>query len=225
MDLALIYDNWELFARGLQNTIILVSCSLLFGGVLAVPLAMVQAYNVPVLGKLALGYSYVFRGTPLLVQLFIIYYGLAQFETVRNSIFWPVLREPFYCALIGFSLNGAAYASEIFRGALLDVGKGYWEAAMACGMSWAAAFRRIILPIALRKSIPAYSNEVIFVLHGSVLASTITVVDILGAGRQLNGTYYVTYEGFITAAALYMAIVFTLSLVFRALEFKFLRFM
>ena len=225
MDFALIIENWELFALGVWNTLWLVVCSLIVGGILAVPLAMAQVYKVPYLGKLSMVYSYIFRGTPLLVQLFIIYYGLAQFETIRSSFLWPILREPTYCALLGFSLNGAAYASEIFRGALSGIAKGYLEAAMACGMSWWTAFRRIVLPIALRRSIPVYSNEVIFMLHGSVLASTITIVDILGAGRQLNGSYYVTYEGFLTAAALYMIIVFGVSLLFRSLENKYLKHM
>lgn len=218
MDIPLILENWPLFAEGLFNTLWLVSLALLLGGLLAIPLAVSQAYRVPVLAQLSFGFSYALRGTPLLVQIYILYYGLGQFETVRDSLFWPILQKPHFCALLGFSLNSAAYASEIVRGAIVRVPWGAVEAAQAVGMSRLTMIRRIILPIAYRRSIFAYSNEVIFMLHGSVIASTITIIDILGAGRRLNSQYYVVYEGFITAAVLYMAIVLVISLAFRWIE-------
>ncbi|MDO6728251.1 ABC transporter permease subunit [Cognatishimia sp. 1_MG-2023] len=218
MDFSLIFDNWELFLTGLGNTVWLVSLALIIGGILAVPLALSQAYNVPYFGKLSLWYSYALRGTPLLVQVYIIYYGLGQFESVRNSVFWVLLKDPYFCALLGFSLNSAAYASEILRGAIVNLPKGLIETAYACGMTRWKVIRRIALPIACRRSIFAYSNEVIFMLHGSVIASTITIVDLLGAGRRLNSQYYVTFEGFITVAFLYMAIVAVISLAFRQIE-------
>lgn len=218
MDIPLILENWPLFMEGLFNTIWLVGLALVLGGLLAIPLAVTQAYKVPILGKISFGFSYALRGTPLLVQLYIIYYGLGQFEAVRNSIFWPFLQKPHFCALLGFSLNSAAYASEIIRGAIIRIPKGSIEAAEAMGMSRWLMIRRIILPIAYRRSLFAYSNEVIFMLHGSVIASTITIIDILGAGRRLNSQYYVVYEGFITAALLYMAIVAVISIAFRWIE-------
>jgi arginine/ornithine transport system permease protein len=168
-------------------------------------------------------YCYVFRGTPLLVQVYILYYGLAQFQSIRESVLWLLLGNAYSCAIIGFTLNSAAYGAEIYRGALVNLDKGEIEAASAYGMTRAQVIRLIALPQAFRFSLPAYSNEVIFLLHASVVASTITIVDILGAGRKLNSTYYVV-EGFLTAAVLYMAVVLFITLVFRNAERKFLAF-
>ncbi|MDA7965341.1 ABC transporter permease subunit [Ruegeria sp.] len=221
MDISLILENWQLFAMGLWNTIWLVTVSLIVGGLLALPLAMSQAFNVPIAGRISYWFSYSFRGTPLLVQLYLIYYGLGQFDFIRESFLWVFLKNAYVCALIAFSLNSAAYASEIIRGAICQVPKNLIETAHAMGMSEFQVIRRIILPIAYRRSIFAYSNEVIFMLHGSVLASTITIIDLLGAGRKLNISYYVTFEGFVTAAVLYMAIVFLISMGFRVIEKKY----
>lgn len=222
MDLSLIAENAHLFAQGVWVTITLVSMALTGGVLLGLPMAIAQSQRIPVLGRLAQAYSYVFRGTPLLVQLYILYYGLAQFEAVRASIFWVPLSNAYICALIAFTLNSAAYVTEIYRGALLNVDRGEIEAGLACGMTRRQVMWRIIVPQALRMSLPAYSNEVIFLLHASVVASTITVIDILGAGRTLNAQYYVVYEGFLTAAVLYMAIVAVLTLCFRWLERRYL---
>lgn len=202
----------------------MVSLALFFGIILAIPLALAQAYEVPILGKAAFFYSYMFRGTPLLVQLYILYYGLAQFESIRSSFAWFALKDAYICAVLGFTLNSAAYVAEIYRGAIVNLDKGELEAAEAYGMSKWKAIRLIVLPQAMRNSLPAYSNEVIFLLHASVVASTITVIDILGAGRKLNSTYYVIYEGFLTAAALYMVIVLIIVLVFKKFERKYLVF-
>ncbi len=222
MDLSLVADNWTLFAEGVWTTLWLVTLSLILGGLMAIPLAVVQAFRVPVLGQLAAGYSYAIRGTPVLIQVYLLYYGLAQFEAVRTSVFWPLLRDAQTCALIGFALNSAAYTGEILRGAIAAIPRGLHEAAAALGLSRWMAIRLVVLPLAIRRSLPAYSNEVIFMIHASVIASTITVVDILGAGRQLNSTYYVVYEGFLTAAVLYMALVLLVTLAFRMLEIRFL---
>ncbi|MDS7594561.1 ABC transporter permease subunit [Agrobacterium tumefaciens] len=224
MDFALIFENWPLFAQGLWVTVTMVGISLALGAILAIPLALVQAYDVPVLGRLAAAYSYVFRGTPLLVQLYILYYGLAQFQSVRESMLWLLLGNAYTCAIVGFTLNSAAYVAEIYRGALVSLDKGEMEAAAAYGMTRTQVIRLIALPQAFRLSLPAYSNEVIFLLHASVVASTITIVDILGAGRKLNSSYYVVYEGFLTAAALYMVVVLFITIVFRKAERKFLAF-
>ena len=223
MDFALIAQYWHIFLEGVLTTVWLVSLSLLIGGVMAIPLAIAQAYQIPYLGRISAIYSYAFRGTPLLVQLYIIYYGLAQFEVIRDSIFWPILKHPHWCALISFSLNSAGYVCEILRGAIVSVPKGETEAAESIGLTRARVVRRIVLPSAMRKSIPAYSNEVIFLLHASVIASTITVTDILGAGRQLNNQYYVVYEGFLTAALLYLILVFGVNRIFKKTEARYLR--
>ncbi len=218
LDFVLIAEHWELFLRGLWYTMTLVALSLIIGGILAIPLAIARAYRKPILNEIIWAYLYVFRGTPLLVQLYLIYYGLGQFEFVRESVLWPILREAWWCTLLAFVLNTAAYTAEIFRGAIEATPFGEVEAAKACGMSGWQRMRRVVLPSAIRRALPAYSNEVIFMVHGSVVASTVTIIDILGAGRVLNGKYYLAYEGFITAAVLYMLLVFLISRGFKFWE-------
>ena len=218
IDFYLIAQHYDLFLRGLGNTVALVVLSLLIGGALSVPLAIARANKKPVANQVIWAYVYVFRGTPLLVQTYLIYYGLGQFEFIRESVLWPFLREAWWCALIAFTLNTAAYTTEIFRGVIEATPWGEIEAAKACGMSPALRMRRIILPSAFRRALPAYSNEVIFMLHGSVVASTVTIIDVLGAGRTLNAKYYLAYEGFIAAAIIYMIIVFFVSRGFKLWE-------
>ena len=220
LDFVLIFQNWELFALGVWNTLVLTALALLIGGLLSIPLALVRANRTPVLNEITWAYVYLFRGTPLLVQLYLIYYGLGQFEFIRESFLWPVLREAWWCTLLAFVLNTAAYTTEILRGAIEATPFGEVEAAKACGMSESQAARRIIIPSALRRALPAYSNEIIFMLHGSVVASTVTIIDILGAGRTLNGKHYLAYEGFIAAAVLYMILVFAISRGFKIWEHK-----
>lgn len=220
LDFMVILEHWDLFAEGLWMTTNLVVLALLIGGCLSIPLAVARANRTPILNQIIWGYVYVFRGTPLLVQLYLIYYGLGQFEAVRDSALWPILRDPWWCALIAFTLNTAAYTTEIFRGGIEAVPVGEVEAAKACGMPRLKRLQRVILPSAFRRVLPAYSNEVIFMLHGSVVASTVTIVDILGAGRELNAKYYLAYEGFIAAAILYMILVYFISRGFKFWEKK-----
>ena len=218
LDFVLILEHWDMFLAGVGYTLVLVVVALVVGGLLSLPLAVARAYRTPVANQVIWAYVYLFRGTPLLVQLYIIYYGAGQFELVRESFLWPVLREPLWCTLIAFVLNTAAYTTEIFRGAIEAVPFGEVEAAKAYGMSARRRTTRIVLPNALRRALPAYSNEVIFMLHGSVVASTVTIVDILGAGRILNSKYYLAYEGFIAAAVLYMLLVYAITRGFRIWE-------
>ena len=220
LDFFVVAQHYDLFLRGAVNTVILVALSLLFGAMLSIPLAIARAHKQPVLNQIIWAYVYVFRGTPLLVQTYLIYYGLGQFEFVRESMLWPFLREAWWCALIAFTLNSAAYTTEIFRGVIETTPWGEIEAAKACGMSPWTRMRRIVLPSALRRALPMYSNEVIFMLHGSVVASTVTIVDILGAGRALNAKYYLAYEGFIAAAIIYIILVYLVSRGFKLWEKK-----
>ncbi|MCY4453997.1 MAG: ABC transporter permease [Immundisolibacterales bacterium] len=220
LDFVLIAQHWEMFLTGIGYTVLLVAVSLVIGGAISLPLAVARAYRIRYVNQAIWAYVYLFRGTPLLVQLYIIYYGLGQFEPVRESFLWPVLREPLWCTLIAFVLNTAAYTTEIFRGAIEAVPHGEVEAARAYGMSSWHRTTRIVLPNALRRALPAYSNEIIFMLHGSVVASTVTIVDILGAGRILNSKYYLAYEGFLAAAVLYMLLVYLVTRGFRLWEWR-----
>ena len=218
VDFVIIAQHWEMFLTGIGYTLLIVVVSLVVGGALSLPLAVARAYRTPIVNQIIWGYVYVFRGTPLLVQLYLIYYGLGQFEAVRDSFLWPVLKDPLWCTLISFVLNTAAYTTEIFRGAIEAIPYGEVEAAKACGMSNWLRTTRIVLPNALRRALPAYSNEIIFMVHGSVVASTVTIVDILGAGRILNAKYYLAYEGFLAAAVLYMILVLFITRGFKLWE-------
>lgn len=218
IDFVLILTHWELFARGSVNTLLLFLLTTAIGGLLAVPLGIARAYKVPILNPLILSYTYVFRGTPLLVQTYLLYYGASELEFVRDGFMWPLLKGAWGCAFIAFSVNTSAYVTEIVCAGIRSVPIGEVEAAKACGMLPLTRMRRIILPRAFRIMLPTYSNEVIFALHGTVVASTITIVDALGAGRTLNGMYYLAYEGFLTAAAIYAFLTFVVARLFVRLE-------
>ena len=218
MEYDLIWGHMPRFMEGLWTTIQLVVSALLIGGFFAIPMALARAYRHPLFNPPVWLFTYIFRGTPLLVQIYLIYYGLGQFEAVRDSVLWPILREAHWCALLAFMLNTAAYTTEIFRGGIEAVPFGEVEAAKAAGMSPLTRVRRIILPGAVRRALPAYSNEVIFMLHGSAIASVITIIDILGAGRELNGKHYLAFEGFITAGVLYFLLTFAIVGLFKLWE-------
>ncbi|MFQ8431697.1 ABC transporter permease [Amaricoccus sp. W119] len=223
MRVDLILENWTLFAEGVWVTTQLTVLALLIGFAIALPAGLARARRAPFWDPLIGGYVYLFRGTPLLVQTFLIYYGLAQFGWVRSSWAWTFLRDPWWCAIIAFSLNSGAYATEIIRGAVMTTPKGELEAAAALGLSPRQSTWLVLIPSALRRALPQYGNEVVFMLHGSAVASIITLKDILGAGRTLNARFYLAYEGILTAALLYMAITFLLVWLFRRLENRYLR--
>lgn len=225
MRVDLVLENWTLFAHGVWLTLQLSALALAVGFCIALPSGIARARRVPVVSPLIGGYVYLFRGTPLLVQTFLIYYGLSQFTWIRESWAWVFLREPWWCALIAFSLNSGAYATEIIRGAVATTPRGHIEAARALGLSPRQVDWLVLIPSALRRALPQYGNEVVFMLHGSVVASVITLQDILGAGRTLNAKFYLAYEGFLTAALLYMALTFLIVIIFRALERRYLGYL
>lgn len=222
MRVELVLENWEMFASGVWMTVQLTALALAIGFCIALPSAL-ALWRGSRWAPLIRGYVYVFRGTPLLVQTYLIYYGLSQFEFVRESWAWLFLREAWWCAVIAFSLNSGAYATEILRGAFATTPTGELEAGRALGLTPRQVTWLVLLPSAMRRALPQYGNEVVFMLHGSVVASVITIQDILGAGRTLNGQYYVAYEGFVTAALLYMALTFVIVGVFRQIERRYLR--
>lgn len=206
-----------LFLSGLWITLQLLVVSTVAGMLLAVPVALARVSPRPALRLPATAYVYLFRGTPLLVQIFIIYYGLPQFDALRASVLWPLLRDPMPCALLAFTLNMAAYTGEVIRGGILAVPVGEREAAMAVGMPHRLMLRRIVLPRALRIALPALSNEVVLQLKATSLASTVTLVDITGVGRRLAAKTYTT-EGLYVAGALYILLTFLVARGFRLLE-------
>ena len=221
VDWNLVVKNYHFYVEGIWNTINLTVLALAIGWLLSIPMAIARANRHPIFNFPVWCFTYFFRGTPLLVQAYLIYYGLGQFEGLRETFLWFFFEDAWFCALFAFVLNSAAYQAEILRGSIEATPFGEVEAAKASGMSSWKRMHRIILPGAMRRTLPMYSNEVIFMLHGSVIASTITVIDILGAGRVVNGKYYVSYEGFLSAAVLYMILVFGISKIFKLLEHKY----
>jgi len=218
MDIEVIVRNLPLYFEGLWTTVQLVALSLAGGLALAIPVALLAASRRWWLRMPATAYIYVFRGTPLLIQMYIIYYGLAQFEAVRESLLWPVLREAWWCALLSFALNTAGYTGEILRGAIANTPHGEVEAARSVGMSRGQIHARIVLPSAFRRALPAYGNEVIFMLHGSALAGVITLVDLFGAARIVNSRHFVPFESFIATGAFYLCLTFVIAWLFKRWE-------
>ncbi|MFB9885942.1 ABC transporter permease [Balneatrix alpica] len=208
MDFSIIWANWPLYLEGLWTTVQLVVLALLIGLAIALPMALMRQSSNPVLKGLAWSYIYFFRGTPLLVQMFIIYYGFGQLAWIKSTWMWIFLQEAYFCALLAFTLNTAAYTAEIIRGAIATTPHGEVEAAIAYGMSRWQRMRRIILPSAARRALHAYSNEIIFMLHGSSVASVITLVDLTGAARIVNSRYYSPFEAFIASGVLYLLMTF-----------------
>jgi arginine/ornithine transport system permease protein len=197
--------------------------SLLIGLALAIPLAVLRTLPIPWVSRPIWVYTYIFRGTPMLVQLFLIYYGLGQFEWMQQSALWPLFSSAWFCACLTFVLNTCAYTTEIIAGSIRALPYGEIEAAKALGMTRWVMLRRIVLPSALRRSLPAYSNEVIFMLHGTSLASVVTIMDLTGAAREINSTYYIPFEAFITAALFYFSFTLVLVGLFHKAEARWLK--
>jgi len=210
-DMGLLADSLPRLFSGLWVTIQLVTLSLLAGGALALPLALARTARSPLLRWPAHGYIFFFRATPLLIQLFIVYYGSGQFRPFFETLgLWGVLREAWWCALLAFSLNTAAYQAEILRGGIEAAPAGEVEAGLALGMSRALLWRRIVLPGAYRIAIPALGNEAILMLKASALASVITLFDLMGVTRAIFARHF-ALEMFVYAAVLYLALTLVIS--------------
>jgi octopine/nopaline transport system permease protein len=208
---------WRLMGA-LPLTLEIWFLSVVFGAIVAAGVTWMRVSGSKPLAWLARAYVAVFRGTPLLIQLFIVYYGLASLPLVRHSVLWPVLREPFNCGVLALGLCTAGYQTEIFRGALLAVPHGAVEAARACGMSRLILFRRIIFPIALRYGLPAYSTEMISMVKATALVSLITLWDVMSVSLKIRNDTLVTYLPLILAGAIYFTVNYILGAAFLALE-------
>ena len=219
MDYEVIFSNISLYIEGLWVTIQLVVLALVLGFVLALPIALLGPSRYQWIRLFPKAYIYFFRGTPLLVQMFMIYHGMGQFEFVRESVIWILFKEASWCALIAFALNTAGYTEEILRGTIEQTPYGEIEAARACGMSKSTLYQRIILPGTFRRALPAYGNEAIFMLHGSALAGVVTIVDLFGAAKIVNSRHFVPFESFITAGFFYLCLTFIIVSLFKKLEF------
>jgi arginine/ornithine transport system permease protein len=217
-----IADNFPLYLSGAWVTVQLLLVSLACGILIAVPLGVLRALGGPA-SRLIWLYTYAFRGTPMLVQLFLIYYGLGQFEAVRASFAWEWLQNAWFCAVLAFVLNTAAYTTEIVAGAIKALPAGEIEAAKAYGMDRLTLLRRIVLPQALRRALPAYGNEAIFMLHGTSLAMLVTIADLTGVAKRLYATHYTPFEAYLTAGAFYLLMTLGMVALFRWAEERWLK--
>jgi len=219
MDISVIIESLPDFFKGTVLTIQLTAISVAIGFCLAILLSIMRVSKNPFVWMPVYGFNFYFRGTPLLVQLFLIYYGSGQFQDFLSTVgLWQYFREAYFCAVLTLTLNTAAYASEIFRGGIQGVSFGEVEAARACGMSGVKLYRRIIMPAALRIAWPAYTNEVVFLLQASSLVSIITLMDITGVARVEAAQTFAFYELFLFAAFIYLVLVYGVIFLFRKVE-------
>ncbi|MBM6551563.1 ABC transporter permease subunit [Marinomonas ostreistagni] len=218
LDFSVVIEYLPRLLSGTWMTIKLVLLSIVLGAIVALPLALARISKNPLISGLPFAYIFFFRGTPLLVQIFLVYYGASQFEVVRESFMWPVLREPFWCAIIAFTLNTSAYTAEIFRGAIQAIPEGEVEACKVIGMTKTQMYRRILLPRAFGIVLPAYGNEIILMLKASALASTITLLDLTGMARTIIARTYTPIEIFLAAGAIYLLISMVVIYIFRLVE-------
>ena len=218
MDFDVIIQYFPRLLTGAWTTIQLVVVSGIIGSLMAVPIGLARHSDKLWIKALPYAYIFFFRGTPLLVQIFLVYYGLSQFDSVKESILWPYLREPYWCAIIAFCLNTSAYTAEILRGALGAIPKGEIEASKVLGMGKALMYRRILLPRAFGMIVPAYGNEIILMLKGSALASTITILDLTGMARTIIARTYTPIEIFLSAGVIYLGMSMLVIWVFRFIE-------
>ena len=213
---------WQMLG-GLATSLELTAVSLLVGCTLALLMTLTLIMRTTGLHWISRGLITLFTGTPLLVQIFLIYYGPGQFEAIRESFLWNGLSQPWFCAMLALALNTAAYSTQLFKGAFNAIPSGQWQACRALGMDKVATLR-VLLPFAIRRAIPAYSNEVILVFKGTSLASTITIMDLMGYAQRINAQTYDTLVVFSIAGAFYLGVNGILTLIFRQVEKKALAF-
>ena len=221
MDFDLMMTSFPKLLGATVVTLKLLSASLFFGLFLGLFFAILRLNKNIFINKFAYGYSYLFRGTPLLVQIYIIYFGLGQIEFIRSTFLWVILKEPFWCAIIAFALNTGAYTSEILRSAFQTIQPGVIEAGKSLGISNKIIFYKIQIPIAIRQSLPAYGNEIILMLKGTSLASTVTIMDLTGVAKHIISTTFKPVEVFILAGSIYLFMTFIVHNVIKFLEKKY----
>ena len=221
MDLDLMLVSFPKLLSATAITLKLLSLSLFFGLFIGLFFAILRMNNNNIINKFAYAYSYIFRGTPLLVQIFIIYFGLGQIEYLRSTFLWVILKEPYWCAIIAFALNTGAYTSEILRSAFQTIKPGLIEAGKSLGISNKIIFYKIQIPIAIKQSLPAYGNEIILMLKGTSLASTVTLMDLTGVAKYIISTTFKPIEVFIVAGGIYLFMTFVIHNLIKYLERKF----
>jgi octopine/nopaline transport system permease protein len=221
MDIELMVSSFPKLLGATVITLKLLSVSLVIGLFIGLIFAILRLNKNIFISRFAYGYSYIFRGTPLLVQIFIIYFGLGQIEYLRSTVLWVILKEPYWCAIIAFALNTGAYTSEILRSAFQTIKPGLIEAGKSLGISNKIIFYKIQIPIAIRQSLPAYGNEIILMMKGTSLASTVTLMDLTGVAKYIISTTFKPVEVFIVAGGIYLFMTFIIHNVIKYLEKKY----
>ncbi len=221
MDLELMINSFPKLLSAAVITLKLLSVSLIIGLFVGLFFAILRLNKNILINRFAYGYSYIFRGTPLLVQIFIIYFGLGQIEYLRSTVLWVILKEPYWCAIIAFALNTGAYTSEILRSAFQTIKPGIIEASKSLGISNKVIFHKIQIPIAIRQSLPAYGNEIILMMKGTSLASTVTIMDLTGVAKYIISTTFKPIEVFIVAGGIYLFMTFIIHNLIKFLEKKY----
>ena len=221
MDFELMINSIPKLLIATVTTLKLLSLSLIFGLIIGLIFAILRINKNKFLSNFSYGFSYVFRGTPLLVQIFIIYFGLGQIEFLRTTFLWSVLKEPYWCAIIAFSLNTGAYTSEILRSAFQTIKPGLIEAGQSLGIPSKVIFLKIQIPIAIKQSLPAYGNEMILMLKGTSLASTVTLLDLTGTAKYIISTHFNPVEVFVFVGSIYLFFTFLIHTLIKYIEKKF----
>ena len=221
MNFELIISSFPKMLGAAVITVKLLAFSLAIGLLIGLFFAILRLNKNIFINKFAYGYSYLFRGTPLLVQIYIIYFGLGQIEFIRSTFLWVILKEPFWCAIIAFALNTGAYTSEILRSAFQTIKPGVLEAGKSLGISNKIIFYKIQIPIAIRQSLPAYGNEIILMMKGTSLASTVTIMDLTGVAKYIISTTFKPIEVFIVAGGIYLFMTFIIHNLIKFLEKKY----
>jgi octopine/nopaline transport system permease protein len=216
VDFAFMFDTMRQLVAAVPTTLELFFASLVLGGLLSLVIVAMRVSPHWLPSGVARFYIFVFRGSPLLIQMFLVYYGLGQFGVIRHSFMWPVLREPYVCAVLSLALCTAGYTAEIIRGGLMAIPLGQIEAGYSIGLSGFALLRRVIGPIALRLCLPAYSTEAVLLVKSTALASLVTVWEVTGVAQEIIHQTYRTTEVFTCAAIIYLLLNFA---IVRALGF------
>ena len=218
---SLIYKNFFLVLSGLDNTILLLLISLPLGFVLALLFALARVSKITLLSKTIASYIFVIRGTPLLVQIYLIYFGLGSVKFIRESFLWYALKDPFWCGVIALTINTVAYGAEIFRGGIQSIEKSQVESGLSLGFGKFLLLRKIILPIAIRKVLPSYGNELILMVKATSLVSLTTYMEMTGIARKIMAKTFAPVEAFIAAGILYLFLNFLMVQFVKYLEWKY----
>ena len=218
---SLLFRNFIEVIAGLDNTLLLLVISLPVGFILSLIFALGRVSNNKLISKPIASYIFVIRGTPLLVQIYLIYFGLGSIELIRESFLWYLLKEPFWCGVLALTINTVAYGSEIFRGGIQSVTKGQVESGLSLGFSRFTLLRKIIFPIALRKVLPSYGNELILMVKATSLVSLTTYMEMTGIARKIMAKTFAPVEAFVAAGLLYLFLNFLMVQFVKYLEWKY----